>query len=357
LAQDGVDPHFISGNEHGPFRWQKQIDWHQDQPTFGPNFAMIWSIYQSASKQDVRVLLDGHDGDTTVSYGDRYIHELASAGRWLRLATELRGLSQHHGGSTWKSLRAFWWHYGIDPLFEKHRPLLEMRRVWRGAKRRVAGESVKPARSEGWRVWLNPEFASQINMSERYRAWRQTISRTARTERQAHFRMLSHPMQAFALEVHDSAAAAFGIEARYPFWDKRLVEFCLGMPPEQKLHKGWTRIVLRRAMKGILPSEIQWRAGKMDFTPSLAYGLRCEQDLLDDIIMRNPDIIERYINIPKLRQAYRRFLNQDSQVGSADIFAIWKAASLASWLQNAWPPARHPTERGAHVHEEEVMAM
>jgi hypothetical protein len=35
---------------------------------------------------------------------------------------------------------------------------------------------------------------------------------------------------------------------RYPFWDKRMIEFCLSLPPEQKIKKGWTRMIMRRAM-------------------------------------------------------------------------------------------------------------
>jgi asparagine synthase (glutamine-hydrolysing) len=148
-------------------------------------------------------------------------------------------------------------------------------------------------------------------------------------------------MQAFAVELHDNEAAAFGIEKRYPFWDKRLVEFCLTLPSDQKLNDGWTRVVMRRAMNGILPPQVQWRSGKMDFVPSLAYGLRVfERDHLDEVIIRNPGVIEEYVNIRSLRQAYSRFLEQDSDLESKDLFAIWKTVSLALWLKHARPQHR-----------------
>ena len=108
-------------------------------------------------------------------------------------------------------------------------------------------------KASGWQDWLNPVFAGKINMAARHKAWRKTQSNSARKERDGHFRILTQPMQPFALEVHDSAAAAFSIEKRYPFWDKRLVEFCLSLPPQQKLYRGWTRMVMRRAMEDILP--------------------------------------------------------------------------------------------------------
>ncbi|NJK41365.1 MAG: hypothetical protein HC934_08440 [Acaryochloridaceae cyanobacterium SU_2_1] len=39
------------------------------------------------------------------------------------------------------------------------------------------------------------------------------------------------------LEVMDRAAAPHGIELRFPFWDKRLVEFCVSLPAEQKMQQ------------------------------------------------------------------------------------------------------------------------
>ena len=48
-------------------------------------------------------------------------------------------------------------------------------------------------------------------------------------------------LQTFVLESADRAAAAHGIEPRYPFFDVSLVEFCLSLPGNHKLRDGWTR--------------------------------------------------------------------------------------------------------------------
>ena len=47
------------------------------------------------------------------------------------------------------------------------------------------------------------------------------------------------------------------------------MEFCLALPPEQKLHRGLNRMVMRRAMAGIVPEEILRRGDKVDFRPSI----------------------------------------------------------------------------------------
>ncbi|MGI6483992.1 MAG: asparagine synthase-related protein [Methanobacterium sp.] len=70
-----------------------------------------------------------------------------------------------------------------------------------------------------------------------------------------------------ALLLRDKRAAAFNVEDRYPFLDKRLVEFCYAIPTEMKFKFGWSRYILRIAMTGILPIENQWRVSKANLNP------------------------------------------------------------------------------------------
>ena len=158
-------------------------------------------------------------------------------------------------------LKAYGWHYGINPLLAKHRSLRMVRRIGRVVTRRGAQGKGETNTKANWQKLLNSEFAGRINMADRHKSWRKAQPNSAHRERDGHYRILVQPMQAFALEVHDSAAAAFSIEKRYPFWDKRVVEFCLSLPAEQKLNHGWTRVVMRRAMEEILPKKVQWRGG------------------------------------------------------------------------------------------------
>jgi asparagine synthase (glutamine-hydrolysing) len=130
----------------------------------------------------------------------------------------------------------------------------------------------------------------------------------------------------------DKAAGAFGLELRYPFFDTRLVEFCLSLPPEQKMSRGWTRLVMRRAMNGILPPEIQWRGGKSDLGPGFDYGLRTfERSRLEMLFFHESDIIENYLDISAIRTAYHRFVAGNATDGEG--LLMWRAVSLALWLQ------------------------
>ena len=50
--------------------------------------------------------------------------------------------------------------------------------------------------------------------------------------------------------------AKFGIDIRTPAFDRRLVEFCIGIPQDQYLRNGCDRWLIRRAMKGRLPDVV-----------------------------------------------------------------------------------------------------
>ena len=63
----------------------------------------------------------------------------------------------------------------------------------------------------------------------------------------------------FFIDRKDRMSMSQGLEFRVPFCDYRIVEYAFNMPWEIKAYKGREKGILRRAMKGILPSEIVYR--------------------------------------------------------------------------------------------------
>jgi len=86
-------------------------------------------------------------------------------------------------------------------------------------------------------------------------------------------------------------------------------------------------------MEGILPKEVQWRGGKADMTAGVEHGLLTfERERLEELILRNSEIIANYVNTTSLREAYQRFTL--SRGAGKDGLEVWKAVSLALWLQS-----------------------
>jgi asparagine synthase (glutamine-hydrolysing) len=187
-----------------------------------------------------------------------------------------------------------------------------------------------------WRLencTIKPEFAGRVGLEERADKLRQAWMAPIRTARQDHCRHLTWGYYTFGLEIMDRVAAAHSVEVRYPFYDLRVAELCLALPPEQKLSNGWTRVIMRRAMKGLLPEAIRWRAGKASMAPNFTRALDLhERERIDEVVLRKPHLIEQYINISTLRQAYDRFIKWKSKEDGNN---VWIAVTLGLWLDRA----------------------
>ena len=302
---------------------------YADEPFFGPGLYSKWALNRLVRQEGVRVMLDGHDGDTAVSHGFGYLSELAQAGQWFALMKQLRGLAISYQTSPWTLLRSYMNGYLVQPLTARFRGIGLGRKVWHRL-RNTDRNNVAPE-VPVWDICIEPEFSKKFSLNERQRAWVQS-THSMTTEREDHYRGLTSPMQPLALETLDKAAAAFGIETRFPFWDKRLVEFCLALPPQQKLSQGWSRIVLRRAMAGVLPPEIQWRREKTDFTPAITRMLSgTDQARLRVMTERASVTSRRFVNTEKLMTLFAGAIGK--QV-SGDLIRILQPVTLLQWLDS-----------------------
>lgn len=70
---------------------------------------------------------------------------------------------------------------------------------------------------------------------------------------------LQRRMEDWALE-----GARRGVDYRFPLLDRRVVEFCLSVPPAVHVRHGMNRCLLRQAFTALLPSEISWSATKSE---------------------------------------------------------------------------------------------
>jgi asparagine synthase (glutamine-hydrolysing) len=71
----------------------------------------------------------------------------------------------------------------------------------------------------------------------------------------------------------DRMSMAASLEARVPLLDHRIVEFALSLPPQMKLRRGTTKVILREAMRGRLPEAVLNKP-KEGFSIPLKHWLR-----------------------------------------------------------------------------------
>ena len=65
------------------------------------------------------------------------------------------------------------------------------------------------------------------------------------------------------LRNYDRMSMSFGVESRSPFMDWNLACYAFSLPLESKIGAGFTKLILREAMHGILPESIRVRKSKL----------------------------------------------------------------------------------------------
>ncbi|HET6567727.1 MAG TPA: lasso peptide isopeptide bond-forming cyclase, partial [Rhodothermales bacterium] len=363
VKQGGVVPHYAAGDAIGPLTAAEEIYETLDDGLVGNNFQLGWQMLRLAGRSGIRVLLDGIDGDYTVSHGALYFHELAASGRWGEFARMAHEAAARHKNADHKhpldlilsSPDANFKAFGIDVLegyadrsqvisfmratvqVEKHLgiPKLKLfRRYWR---RLVAPQvllekrrAVRRPKPSGVPVWMNTAFSDRIGLQHRIEEMRASRGRAPLTVRGNQRHILNRPGLVLSYEISSHMAAMSGLESRHPFMDKRLIEFCLALPGRQSLYGGWTRMVMRRAMQqGGVPDRIVWRAGKADLSPNFRHVLLG----LDGDKLRfrlcNLGVLQEYISPAYFSEQWSR--RQALSIKSLSDAA--SAATLSLWMQ------------------------
>ncbi len=118
--------------------------------------------------------------------------------------------------------------------------------------------------------WIDSDFARRIDLADRLR-----VGRRMPTRRQEEvYQTTTCGREVYGSETEDRLAAKIGVEQRHPFFDRRLVEFCLGLPESQRMRKGVEKQVLRRAMEDLLPEVVRLREDKAEFSHLFVDALR-----------------------------------------------------------------------------------
>jgi asparagine synthase (glutamine-hydrolysing) len=318
IAQGGIEPHFGHPDRLSPLGLQDEIERMTnlpDEPVLNPQTPLHWVLYDAARADDVRVLLDGLGGDVTLSHSRGYFAELFLKGQWLRLASEARAMKRLYG----RPLRSTILRSVIG-------------RLTPGAIRRLARRTLRVNTAATSGVPFHSAFAQRAGTAAI--AAKSKAQRRARVtnSRQAHFALLTSGANCFSLNLVDRTAALFGIEGRYPFYDRRLAEFCLALPANQKMRAGLTRAILRDALVKTLPAEVRTRRDKADHSPNFNRGLRfADSEHLTNLVSANACVSGAYFDMEIVGEMVRRFLaSDDDAVG----FVIWRVAMIARWLDN-----------------------
>ncbi|MCU0241543.1 MAG: asparagine synthase (glutamine-hydrolyzing) [Vicinamibacteria bacterium] len=280
----------------------------QDEPIPSPGPYSHWRVMALAHRAGMKVLLDGQGADELLAgyeyHFGPFLRETLRERGLLRAWREARGAAAVTGRPLPFWLALLGYHALPLPAY-----------VQRMAVNRFAthGRLSEKAIAPGWQAWLRDL------PGERHRP-----QPSLRAERAAGLTRTSLPA---LLRYEDRNSMAFGIETRTPFLDYRLVELGLGLPCEALMRDGWTKSILREAMRGLIPDSVRLRRRKLGFpTPERRFLSELAPQIR--LMLGAGARIEEYVR----KDALSAMMNAPAPSFSRQR-GLWRLVALEAWLR------------------------
>jgi asparagine synthase (glutamine-hydrolysing) len=341
----GVIAHQIRPGEQSPLADLPLVLQAITQPVYAPNLFIASGATRAAQGKGLRIMLDGTDGDSTVGHGVDLLHECAGRHDWAHFSREAEAITTRFDSRQYATRDGIVNAHALPELqrlAHQGRWLATLRgvhvlgRTLGLSRRKLLSAALAGRRSPGPVIpdlsHLDPDFVARAQGVARLEEFARHRSRHRSGRRVIQWEDLTSGAIPVAMETFDRIGAMHGVEYRYPFCDRELMEFCLAMPCELQLRNGWSRWIMRNAMASCLPDQVRWRGGKADLTPISDRGLRVfEIERLGHLAHAAPQSVLRFIRGDALAQAHEQYIGKGSGLGR-DL--LWRAAVLEIWSDN-----------------------
>ena len=276
-------------------------------------------LHTRAAATGARSLLSGHWGDQ-ILFSTSYLIDLLRSGAWA---------------SIWRHTREYARYFG-DQETAMRRRLLLVDAVRYHIPRAIAPPlkwlRLRLLERRTPKAWFSPTFL-ETALRHRYR-----LARFDQTFHSAHARGLYLEVRSKyhvqCMEWNSKAGAMHGLDVAFPFLDRDLIGFLMAIPGEVHARDGVPRVLLREAMRGVLPDSILTRTWKSDFSVFINTGLT--EDAATILRTLHPECLGvkfAFLDATRLVPEVARLAEG---LNGPDCIASWELGdtySLEMWLQ------------------------
>jgi len=286
VKETNVEKNYVFSSGEKLFEELEKFIYYQDEPFGSTSIYAQWNVMKLASKK-VKVLLDGQGSDELlagyIAYFQVYFNQLLKERKFLTLFKEII-----------KSLDII---------------ILYLWLVKKSKTKNIIKEI------------LNQKFLDEFKKNEKPKETNNLVSR-------CYDDLMKGSIQSL-LRYEDRNSMAFSIEARVPFLDYRIHEYIFSLPLSQRIKNGWTKYILRNAMKNTLPEKIRKRRSKIGFaTPEEIWFKENKEKILE--IFNSESFKKRnYFNQKEIIKKFNEFCN--GKYYDPNIF--WKILNLEIWMR------------------------
>jgi asparagine synthase (glutamine-hydrolysing) len=312
-----IHANYFTYEEHLP-----EVDFEQSKKYFDvgyfTNLFFIASALRDAQHKEIRIIVDGIGGDDLLAASAHHLTDILFQGNIRKLITQLWYDSSFYSCSRY----SLFLNYCLKPLIP--RPIkVTLKKI------------LKPFRGNGIPSYVDATFLKKTGVIDRM-SFTPRFPRFSTRAQQHIYEAIYHGWNTnLALDMLERFNAYFSIESRHPFFDLRLVEFSLALPEEQRWFNEWPKLVLRQAMKEILPEPIVNRKDKSEFSPIVDQEMKQRQVNKLDGLLRSSTLANLGViwtdQLKQLFENYRYGKTQD-RVRNVLIVIVW----LELWYRSQW---------------------
>jgi asparagine synthase (glutamine-hydrolysing) len=287
-----------------------------DGPMHALAFYPIWKLYKHINEQGIKVTLDGQGPDEMLG-GYRPIQEA------LQAAIQLK--------------KPFWFHdiyqtyaaQGESDQFSSSGYAKEARKM-------ILIACARFPMKKAWALIRNLLVDKKSVFIEPSKSCLKPIKTpekgTNKLDESLFKQFFQDPLPGI-LNQYDRCSMSQGVECRMPFMDYRIVEFVFSLPVESKVGNGYTKRVLREAMKNILPDETRLNKRKIGFNaPIVDWFKKPLKDFMLEIMNSKEFLNSIYFNGNEIKDHYLKFLETEKPDWNT-AWQFWPPVHLTWWLK------------------------
>ena len=297
MTAAGLEPVWVDGDGCWPMRHQSDAD--PSHPFENPYRELHAAAFSAAAQGGARALLTGHFSDEMYHGIDAWwLRDCLARGEW---AAARRGLRDE---LRWGSRPEVW-----TPGLRRALGVLALGPAW---------ERLRALRTPSW---LIPAARKTL---------RNRQPPPARHPEQAQTLLAPFAMMGIAVEMR--RARHHGVELRFPFRDRRLIELALRLPADHLARPGWRKRLVWLAGEGWLPDAVRLRRRMSDLGPLFARGIgeREHETVRSLLFGEGPGLWRRWVDPAMLE----RFLDTASTGGSGlPTLVFWRCLAAELWAR------------------------
>lgn len=284
----------------------------QDQPVMSAAMIAKGDVMKAVADHGIKVVLEGQGVDEwCCGYGNAALPAIADELRswhWITAARHLRNYCTVSETALQPAIRT-----ATDLAFPKTKSLLSRVKTSLRLKQQANGN-----------YWLSSPFKNGRKPS-RPRTW----ARSALNDYCLRSMFDNH--LPFYLRSDDHNSMAFGVEARQPFLDYRLVEFVFALPPHFRMNNGTSKWIIRESMRGIVPEPIRQYPGKRAFpTPQSDWMSGVSKNQIEALLNRDSFRAHDFIDVNGAKDLFQEFCNGNTALTAA----VWRIVNFETWMQS-----------------------